>query len=105
LFAPGFGAPKNQGVTLCYLHNLGVVIDSLGDKIACTSWKHFTLAQDTHFETAQGAFKDDFWVGLKYFYFLCHINKYFTNNIIIVVAENATCGSERPGTCMLVTHF
>jgi hypothetical protein len=44
------------------LHNPGVVVNKSGETVACTSWKHFALAEDARFGNAQGAVRDAFWV-------------------------------------------
>jgi hypothetical protein len=48
------------------LHNPGIVTNSKGVVVTCTSWSHFALPPYATYGTAQGAIKHDFWVRVLF---------------------------------------
>ena len=70
---------------LCRLHNPGVVVNKVGECIACTAWKDFALAPDVRFGNAQGAVKDAFWVNNKVFLDICAMFINTTLTILILI--------------------
>jgi hypothetical protein len=48
------------------IHNPGIVTDSKGMVVPCTSWSHFALAPHATYGTTQGTIKDNFWVRILF---------------------------------------
>jgi hypothetical protein len=51
---------------LCHLHNPGIMTNSKGVVVPCTSWSHSALAPHATYGIDQGAVKHDFWVRVLF---------------------------------------